>query len=654
MATRIVKVQVKGDHLQGLTRRGHITDRIAELVWNGLDADAPRVEVTLVRQAIDGVESIEVYDRGHGIDPDSVDEFFTSLGGSWKAKQQKTRGLKRILHGKYGRGRFSALGLGKRATWTTVFVKQPKGPAVQYEIQGSELTIESFEISPPVEVPGTESWTRVIIEDLHAEAAALRTEAVVESLRRRLAIYLLQYPNVEVTIDGFPIDPKLEVDAQMEVDLGEVMPNGDGKLLVIHWKYPGKSSIFLCSPDGFTRQELPLTLPRGGGAVSAYLRSPALDALDDAQLPIVTMGQGDVGKALEHCQKFVVDFLRKRLAETAGDRVARWKREQIYPYRRAPKDVVEEAEQEVFNICALSIDDFLPGFRDAPASLKKLQFQLLREALRDSPDALHRILGEVLSLSSKQKDDLAALLKQTSLGAVISTAKLVADRMNFTAGLETYLFADDYRSVLKERSQLHRLLAENCWIFGEQFSVLADDEGMTKVLDKHLGLLGRSERCGAPVRGEDGEVQIVDLMLSRTVPQPQPDRHHHFVVELKRPTVKINHEVALQLAKYASTVARDERFFAPNTKWTFIAVGNEIEEGFAPFVQPDGQFMGTTPAQNVDVKLYVFPWSRVLGDCKGRMEFVRSRLECKATAEDGLSFMRETFAQYVPAPASPA
>jgi hypothetical protein len=46
---------------------------------------------------------------------------------------------------------------------------------------------------------------------------------------------------------------------------------------------------------------------------------------------------------------------------------------------------------------------------------------------------------------------------------------------------------------LKERSQLHRMIADNnTWIFGEEFNLTVDDQSLTEVLRKHRKLIGEN------------------------------------------------------------------------------------------------------------------------------------------------------------------
>ena len=114
---------------------------------------------------------------------------------------------------------------------------------------------------------------------------------------------------------------------------------------------------------------------------------------------------------------------------------------------------------------------------------------MLRQAIGSGPEELQLILNEVLDLPEQKQKELAKLLEEASLANVISASKLVADRLKFLNGLETLLFDPEHKSRLKERSQLHRIIADNnTWLFGEEFNLTVDDQSLTEVLRTHRNL----------------------------------------------------------------------------------------------------------------------------------------------------------------------
>lgn len=90
-----------------------------------------------------------------------------------------------------------------------------------------------------------------------------------------------------------------------------------------------------------------------------------------------------------------------------------------------------------------------------------------------------------LSLPKRKREELAQLLRETSLSSIIGAAKVVADRIKFLNGLEAVLFDPDPKKRFKERTQLHKIIAQNTWLFGEEFSLSVNDQSLTAALIEH-------------------------------------------------------------------------------------------------------------------------------------------------------------------------
>jgi hypothetical protein len=99
--------------------------------------------------------------------------------------------------------------------------------------------------------------------------------------------------------------------------------------------------------------------------------------------------------------------------------------------------------------------------------------------------------SRVLDLPERKQRELAALLQETTLSAIMAAAKTVADRLKFISTLESIVSDPETKGRLKERSQLHKILAENTWIFGEEYNLWASDKDLTRVLEKHRAFLIR-------------------------------------------------------------------------------------------------------------------------------------------------------------------
>lgn len=167
--------------------------------------------------------------------------------------------------------------------------------------------------------------------------------------------------------------------------------------------------------------------------------------------------------------------------------VQEWKEDKVYPYEHEPIDEQEEAVRSLFDVVAVKAAPAVNSSNDKIA--KRLSLRLLREALETNPTALHQVLTEVLQLSSDSLDELSKLLNHTTLSAIIKASSMIVKRLQFLRGLEILVFDLESKQQLKERSQLHRILANDTWVFGEEYALTVDDQSLTNALKAHIKTL---------------------------------------------------------------------------------------------------------------------------------------------------------------------
>lgn len=221
--------------------------------------------------------------------------------------------------------------------------------------------------------------------------------------------------------------------------------------------------------------------------------------------------------------------------------------------------------------------------------------------------------------------------------------------MQFLAGLGDLLFDFENKKLLLERRQLHRILATSTWLFGEEYNLTVDDESLNSALARHLAILGRPATSAAPVLREDGSQGVLDLMLSRALPLPHHSRREHLVVELKRPSQPVDSKVLLQIKDYAFAVANDDRFRDTETTWRFVAVSNEVSASVEREATQKNRPRGLVYEDDGGkMTIWVYIWSQIIEDARGRLEFFRRALEYNATQESAREYLREVHATYIP------
>lgn len=144
MSAKEYSVEVQSDFLERRTKALPIP-AIAELIWNGLDADAMHIDVELKDDGLGGLSKVIVSDDGHGIPHADAPTLFRNLGGSWKRSGARTKTKARALHGQEGKGRLKAFALGAVVDWKVTYDKD--GTLSRYDISLIERTIGSVRIS---------------------------------------------------------------------------------------------------------------------------------------------------------------------------------------------------------------------------------------------------------------------------------------------------------------------------------------------------------------------------------------------------------------------------------------------------------------------------------------------------------------------------
>ncbi|TXI38938.1 MAG: ATP-binding protein, partial [Nitrosomonas sp.] len=200
-----VHVTAKRDFIETLTTAKPLA-ALAEIIWNGFDANANKVQVFLVLNDLKRIETIRIRDFGYGIDHSKIDAFFGNLGDSWK--KAKHREFYRVLHGKNGKGRFKAFALGKNIEWSTTYQDPKNNKYFSYKIVGNASTIDDFEISDPAETNNRSTGTEVIIYNPEYDFRSLRDGQIYLELAKIFAVYLTEYPGLILEYDGIKVDPQ--------------------------------------------------------------------------------------------------------------------------------------------------------------------------------------------------------------------------------------------------------------------------------------------------------------------------------------------------------------------------------------------------------------------------------------------------------------
>jgi len=648
------RIQAGSDVLSQFARKKSV-EAVAEMIWNSLDAEADIVNVEIVSAGLGDdpnstahVVSVEIVDNGHGISPTIAQSTFTTLGNSWK-KGLNGRSLNNLrpLHGQAGRGRFFAYSIGHSVRWTSVSEPDDALSRQRIEIMGDSERIEGFDISDPFDTEEpTGTTVRISVEQGRPNSALLGDHAHTE-LAAIFAPYLLYNEDLKVRFNGLSVDPRPFIDGEptdftFEEDAPEAFElHGRPVLTLVDWNEEMSSApgVVLCTADGASLLELEKTSPLGNVRSTAYLRWNGW-ANSGADLLMVRVEHPEI-------INWAVDMLKSHVAERSTaiqeSIIDELKRVDAYPYEDELSDPVEVAERDIFDLVVVTARGALRSGNRRQVSMTT---KLMKLALQERPGELDTILEDVLNLSDQERADLSELLQHSSLGAIISAASEVTRRLDLIAVLRQMIYDPVLSETFREIDQLHPLIRDNAWIFGETWqltaserslrtvlrSVIDEDDVLEDDLDDFLG------------EAEPGDRQRIDLLLQRTHYGPDQLRHR-LVVELKRPIVQLGVDEAQQITRYATRLSTHQG--AGAAKWTFVLIGSGIKDELKPQLNQLNRKKGHL-LNGEEFDVFVTTWGDQLNECEDRYRFYYDQLQSSATIDDSVMRMRQRYIHLLP------
>lgn len=636
-----VPVAVQSDFMQKQARTAPL-QALAECIWNGLDADAGSVEVELHRNAL-GLERIIVRDNGKGMTREEAPELFSKLGDSWKRRRGRT-GSGRTLHGSEGRGRYKVTVLGRIADWHVTY-DAGNGEFRRFTISVTQDDLRQVSFTDAVRVEAHHSGVELVIGEPLADFRSLQSDEAPQELAEIFATYLRNYSSARISLQGLKIDPQTIISDTAETNLSDIADGGKtypARLEIVEWTRPTKRVLYLCDELGFPMLSVDTRWHVGEKYFSAYLRSAMIREMADRNEIGLGEMNPNLAAAVEEARQHIKLHFRAKAAQAAQSVVDEWKAENVYPYQEPAETPVERVEREVFDIMATTAARYLPDFGTTTTTSRAFQLRMMRTAIENGSDDLQLIMKEVLNLPARQHQELAQLLQETSLPSIISASRVVTNRLKILSALETLIFDKEIGSTLKERTQLHRILADNTWLFGEEHHLMVDDRSLDDCLKQHA-FARKVKVSGGAVKHPSKARGIVDLVFGRQRRSHRAPELEHLVVELKAPKVRIGAEEIGQVDGYVQAITADSRFDLTTTRWFFWALSREVDKDYLRIRQVQHAEPGVIVKQD-NLVVMVKTWNQIIADNRARMKFFQEGLQHTVTKANALRHLKEGYA----------
>lgn len=619
---------------------------LAEAIWNALDVGADHVSVDFEFTELGALKTIVIVDDGEGMSLEQARQGFGEYGDSWKSRIDARTHNGRSIHGQRGQGRYDILHLGQSVKWTSV-AAQVDGRLGVIEVSLTSNDPRTYEDSgPKVHEGPTGTTVRVANVTPQADTELNRPE-LAESLAADFALYLRQYPDVEIRVRGVLVDPSSEhlppVDIPVTVDgLDETVT-----VTFIEWKkrLRGTQHIYLCDGNGAALLDRPAELPSREIIFTAYVCWDGFKN-QDTSATLAILGGEDMGaRVLEAGRDAIREQLRQRDLERRAEAVEDFKAEKSYPFEAEPSNAPERVIRKAFDIVATAAS---PVLETMDVEQRRFSMKLMRVAVETDPSAVQKVLREVLRLPEERIEEMASLFERTTLERIITSSHSILNRLDFLAGLGTIVFDAEAQKATTERRQLHKILERESWLFGDEWTLIASDETLRRVLVKHLALLGEEVEYSdvMPTSQAEGVVLIPDLVLSASASSYSKSREY-LVVELKRPLVTLGKPELDQIEAYANAITDDIQFNQLEVTWTFWLIGKDYNEYIQRKLDTPGHPRGCALIAP-KYRVFVRSWAEVLGDAEHRHQYLKDALAATSDEDAGLNYLNRVHQDLIP------
>lgn len=642
---------VEEDHIESLTRASGLT-ALSELIWNSLDADAQIININFKKNILGGYEEIVISDNGHGLEYNKALEVFQSLGGSQKKINTKSpKG--RHFHGKEGKGRYKALAMGDLVEIESIYNEGGKSKKFLISLDRNNIkkpSISDLEILNERK----ESSFKVSIYNIHIKIAnEIFGSNNKRGIQEKFANYHINYPDFKIFINSKELKfDSLIKNKYTEPNIKYQLENNGSfysfVIEIIEWNFENTKRTHFCNTIGIPYKDVSLGI-RSSLNISIFIKSAYIERLQKQNLLDISELDVILNNVFEDAKKIARKYVRERLHLYSREFINDLKKDGIYPFKNESQEEVEVVKRQVFDIIALNINEYLPSFSEQDNASKKFTLSLVKEALEKDSSNLSKILFEVIGLPDDKREELNELLDKTSVVNVIDTMNEITTRLDFLNALELLIYDPEHSKHIKERKHLHKLIINETWIFGDQYTYGADDITLKNVLKEYLKHLGKSDFEEIVVNSDNSELQTIpDVCLWKQFNGGSYEDHLNLVIELKRPTVNAGFIQLNQIQSYAQKVIGDPRFPKENTRWLFILLVKDCKEEIETQLNQKNRVYGhVTDGGNFDV--FVMKWGTVLNTAKARYKYVQEKLSLNFQQnENALELLRTKYKQYLP------
>lgn len=616
---------------------------IVEYIWNGFDAKANEVCVSIIRNQLGGIDGIIITDNGNGIDYKSLNTTFKPFFDSNKLEQNTHIRNSSSSHGKNGVGRLTFFKFAEQVKWTTIYREETK--LYEYSIETNANFINKYDETKPTESNNGHTGTTVSFTNILQKAQTVFDTSLKNYLVLEFAWYLELNKNLVLKLNDEKLDYQ-EIIGDSELFSIKVREFDFG-VKYIRWNKSLNqelSKFYYLDNENTEKWKEFTTLNKKGDSFfhSLYITSKYFSdfnfvADDETAQQELIKSHNRKDEEWKDLQFQLTEYLRKKrkpfLRTYADTLIDEYEKDDVFQTPRNEfegiqvnyiKDTIKElyvVQPKIFSQFNIEQKKTFVGF-----------LQMLLNA--DIMDELMDVMKGVVNLDDVEIKDLSRVLQHTKLSHITRMVNLIIDHKAIIDSLKELLFNNNNYGT-NERDHLQKIIEAHTWIFGEQYALVsAEEDDFEVALRKYLFILrGYESEEKYKIEHPDKNKEMDIFMVSKLV----GNRIENIVVELKSPKVKLGKDQFDQVEKYMRLILNTSQFNNRSEKWTFILVGNDLEKSSSeskPYLQSKiDQFKHLNDdclagfEEDLNYKIYVKTWSQIFSEYTLKHDYLLNKLE---------------------------
>lgn len=626
-------------------------DAVCEYIWNGFEAGATQISVSLQGVPMQEAMQLVVKDNGSGIPYKNLKETF----GAFLSSLKNTNGIRIKSQFNKGKGRFSYLAFSSSAEWKTVY--EDEGQLKFYSIQTNSADKSRFETSQPVIATEDSSTGTVVRFPLLDSKTADQVSYL--SMKKKLMeefawyLHLNKAKNYSLVYMGIPLDVSEYINTDLSEESTEKLGKYEFDINVIVWNsnVSNSSKIYYLTQSGeivaventsFNKNKVGFY--HAVFVSSDFFRVGMFFPQEDAgeQIAIEDQDQTDPRPYLRDLKRMIAsvvsNVLKSFLTCQADYRLAEMERKGNYPvfskdeYGKLRKKDFETVTRELY-----CVEPHIFYHLNDTQERSLLGFLNLLLSSDERENVL-QIIEQIVCLTSEQRQNFAAILRRSKLQCIIDAVSIIERRIAVIEELRKIVF--ESQKFANERDHIQKIIEQHFWLFGEQYHMLTSDKNLSTSLREYEKITDCSSSDTDCSMTTEAARQRADIFLY-THQVCEDSTSEMLIVELKAPHVKLSLDVFNQIVRYANTVRKEPRFTSNNRIWKFFAVCAEVDDDVKVKYENFKQYGQKGLADVIgNFELYALSWDDVFQSFEARHSFMLEKLKLdysQVTEELGMS-----------------